>query len=259
MNYYQHKKMLSNYNNVFDWKVIAKELNLDLKQIKWMSSFSSKELILETGLELRKKSDWKWWHFPLPLFFWIVGIFKPDLKKSYYERYYTMFVDCLYHPDHLDRDQVLQKMAVIFHEVQHFLDFCLTFALGYIFTKKNRAKWEIRGYFWNVYFQEEESRDVVVRALSGPMYGNMMSVEQAEVVFEKLLAVVKGMRSEQSWKEFCSSTKAWLTIVDKDVMDIPNVPTSVGHISVEDGENKNNGIKPSTWPWPKPGKLRMYE
>lgn len=255
--------ILSKYREVDDYsrlEEVANTLDLDLKQIKWMLKFSPKELVLETGMELRKKSDWKWWHFPLPLFFWLVGIFKPRMKKDYYERYFTMFVNCLYYPDHLTRDQVLDKTAIIFHEIQHFLDFCLSFALGYIFVKDRRAKWEIRGYFWNVFWHENAAREVVVRALSGPMYGNMMSEEEAEAVFEGLLYVVQGIKSKQAWKEFCDHTKTWLTGMDKDVMDIPNMPTSVGYIvSVDDGEDKNNGVKPSKWPWPKPEKDRLYE
>lgn len=144
------------------------------------------QIYKDNNIEIRKKGDWKWYHTPVPVFFFLVGIFNPQAKEDFYERFYTMLPGALYVPEK-KYDDLLKlpwlHMATLRHELVHDRDYKegkIKYLLGYAFVKKMRAYFERRGYTQNMIVEFERTGaisnrtvDFIVRQFTGPTYFHM--------------------------------------------------------------------------------------
>lgn len=133
------------------------------------------------GIELRSKKDFRYRHFYVPLFMWVVGLFKPELKKSFYEDFWTTIGNSAYYPVYIKNKSVaLKHRTTILHERQHVFD-CrehpILFRVSYVLSKRWRAYWERRGYTHNLLSEynrrgsiSEGTKKWLVDLFKGPMY-----------------------------------------------------------------------------------------
>lgn len=120
------------------------------------------QYLADCGASVQQKGNWiVWWHRVVQLFFFIVGIFNPKMKKSFYEDYVTTIGYVIYMPDlESYKDNPSNYQAVILHELDHAMEYKrrgLDFFLKYILSAKWRAYFEYKAYchqfihFYNQY------------------------------------------------------------------------------------------------------------
>ena len=152
-------------------------------------------------IEIRGKDDWKWnWHLAVPIFFFLVGLFNKEKKELFYKNYFTTLGRTIYVPDlALFEENIVFYESVIHHEHQHMVDIPGWYErISYLVSKERRLWFETRGYFWNVYFEIKQRGKVdkymvenIVTQLSGNMYNNMTSEENAYKIVLKMILDAK--------------------------------------------------------------------
>lgn len=159
------------------------------------------DLLDKFHIEIRQKGDWKAnWHLIVPFWFFIVGIFNKKKKEDFYNRYFTTLGRTIYVPD-IDYfyKNIDSYEAIIYHEHQHMIDIDGWPArISYIISKEKRLWFEKRGYFWNIYIDVKKygkarasTINNVIEQLSGPMYNNMTSRENASLIVHKMIIDAK--------------------------------------------------------------------
>lgn len=120
------------------------------------------QYMADCGVSVQQKGNWVvGWHRVVQLFFFVVGIFNPKMKKSFYEDYVTTIGYVIYMPD-LERykEKPSDYQAVILHELDHAMEYKrrgLDFFLKYILSTRWRAYFEYKAYchqfihFYNQY------------------------------------------------------------------------------------------------------------
>lgn len=109
---------------------------------------------------VNKSKKWKGWHRLVPLFFYIVGMFKPELMRSFFNDYLNVLGKTVYLPHHLYMDYAvdpskffIEYEGVLRHELQHIKDWKkegIKFPIGYIAKKELRAYYEYRANVQNM-------------------------------------------------------------------------------------------------------------
>lgn len=101
------------------------------------------------GVSLVQKGDWRvWWHYFVPAFFWVWGVFSPRVREEFYSNYWTVLGRHIYVPDLERVNTDLHAYAhIVFHELMHVEDDIahpVRFKVSYITRKRARAHWEYR-------------------------------------------------------------------------------------------------------------------
>lgn len=163
------------------------------------------------GIKVFQKGDWqKWWHYIVPLYFFVIGIFDERRKIAFYERYTTVLGNYMYVPD-LKKfwAEIEQMEGLIRHEGQHVDDIKTWLArIRYVVSKKWRLFFEVRGYFWNIYIDITQyghmrgvTMHMIIDALSGSMYGHMTTREHATIIVRQLENAAKRRYFPNQWKD----------------------------------------------------------
>ena len=157
---------------------------------------SSKWSIMIDKIKIREKGDWaKWWHYIVPVFVWIVGIFNSNFKDQFYNQFLNAIGDTIYYPKGFEYDHE-KHFGVIRHEMRHIYDWSCCFVIGYLLSKRRRLHWELRGYAQNLaheYFMKGEISELhfnhVVEMLESDMYLNM--TDNARPYVKKIVNIIK--------------------------------------------------------------------
>ena len=109
------------------------------------------QYLADCNATVRQKGDWQaWWHRAVQLFFFIVGIFNPKMKQSFYSDYITTIGRVIYMPDLVRyQDDPSDYQAIILHELDHVMEYKrrgLDFFVKYTLSSKWRAYFEYKAY-----------------------------------------------------------------------------------------------------------------
>lgn len=120
------------------------------------------------GIVVAQKGDWQvWWHYFVPLFFLVAGVFSKKLRRSY-KTHHMALGRVIYLLDL--RDYFLDPArydGIILHERMHCLDRSVFYYLSYAFSRRWRAYWEYRAYAWNVWARFQKDGIVSEEYLEG--------------------------------------------------------------------------------------------
>jgi len=142
--------------------------------------------IAVTNTQLRTKPNYAaWWHraaaWAVRVLFWLVRALSLGAANPLFDRYWTTFGSVIYAPRGHDVDLTNPyDYAVVCHELAHRYDdeaHGLRFRLGYIFSGRARARWEMRGYGMQLVAIYRMTGEVpshwprrFAEAISGPAY-----------------------------------------------------------------------------------------
>lgn len=191
------------------------------------------QILADHKVSIRQKGDWQlWWHRFVQLYFFIIGLFKPGLKKSFYEDYVTAIGRTIYLTDIKSyNDTPYSYQAVILHELDHIREYearGVMFFIRYLLFPKWRAYFEYKAYchqlihFNNLY--QHISTSVVTSITSHFKKGSIYMLDEPDggFIVSRLAAFVEaGDIDGKTLTGFESKWKELMELINDDRGDFP--------------------------------------